>query len=160
MKKKLFRAIFVFVLATIVGCEGGGDSNAGPYGNINSTNETSSSTSSSSSSSSLGTPSQSAVTNAIVGSWSLTENNTTNVWYVHFYKDLNWKITDDAAGFAKRVHGTYTISNNVFQGPMVNPGVGEGKIQGSIVDGSMDFTFIEYWHTPNKTIKYTGYKIK
>jgi hypothetical protein len=42
---------------------------------------------------------------------------------------------------------------------MVNPGVGNGKIEGTFEDNSMTMDFIEYWHTPAKHVPYTGSKI-
>lgn len=94
---------------------------------------------------------------AIAGTWSLTdENNLT--WYIHFNLDGTWKITNDASGVENRVHGTYEFDGSAFSGPMVNPNVGEGKIEGTISGTSITLSFIEYWHTPHKTVGYTGSK--
>ena len=95
---------------------------------------------------------------AIVGTWRLV-SDTGSAWYAHFYKDGNWKISDDAEGNARRVYGTYTCKGVSFSGPMVNPGVGNGKIEGTFEDNSMTMDFIEYWHTPAKHVPYTGSKI-
>lgn len=94
----------------------------------------------------------------IVGSWRLVAESG-SAWYAHFDKDGNWKITDDEAGTARRVYGTYTCNGNSFSGPMINPHVGTGKIEGTFEDGSMTMDFVEYWHTPAKHVPYTGTKL-
>jgi hypothetical protein len=147
MKKFLFMGLVVASVATFVGCEGGGDSNSGPYGN--GSNSSSSSTSSS--------PSDSQ--NQFYGTWELTEVGTSNVWYIHFGNNGNWKITDDKAGAEQRVYGSYNYSGNQFEGPMINPNVGEGKIGGDVTDGVMTLHFKEYWHIPHKIVDYTGTKV-
>jgi hypothetical protein len=95
---------------------------------------------------------------SITGSWKLVSDGG-SAWYAHFSGDGTWKITDDAAGNARRVYGTYSCSGNRFSGPMVNPGVGEGKIEGTWEDGEMTMDFVEYWHTPAKHVPYTGTKM-
>lgn len=145
MFKYFLNSVIALAVAVIIsGCEGGGDSNSGPYGDTDYISSSSSSNNSTD----------------IVGTWSLTENGTGNIWYIHFFSDGNWKITDDAAGTQQRVFGTYTHSGNEFQGPMQNPGVGEGKIGGSITNGGMVLYFREFWHTPHKIVEYSGYKMK
>lgn len=95
---------------------------------------------------------------AIVGSWRLVAGDG-SAWYAHFAEDGNWKITDDLEGTARRVHGTYTFDGTRFSGPMVNPRVGEGKIEGSVDGDAMTMDFIEYWHDPAKHVPYTGTKV-
>ena len=109
--------------------------------------------------SSASSSSSSAETSSdIVGSWRLVAESG-SAWYAHFDKDGNWKITDDEAGTARRVYGTYTCNGNSFSGPMINPHVGTGKIEGTFEDGSMTMDFVEYWHTPAKHVPYTGTKL-
>ncbi len=93
----------------------------------------------------------------IVGTWALTGGGTT--WYAHFRDDGSWGISDDAAGAKPRVHGTYTAADGAFSGPMVNPGTGEGNIKGTYSGTSMSLDFTEYWHSPHKTVHYTGSKL-
>lgn len=95
----------------------------------------------------------------LVGSWRLVAADG-SAWYAHFGGDGNWKITDDAEGAARRVYGTYTCNGSSFAGPMVNPGVGEGKIEGTLdTSSTLSLDFIEYWHTPAKHVPYTGTKL-
>lgn len=147
MLKYFQLAICIAVVCSLVGCEGGGDSNSGPYGNVS--NSSSSTTSSS--------PSDSQ--NQFYGTWELTEVGTSNVWYIHFGNNGNWKITDDKAGAEQRVYGSYNYSGNQFEGPMINPNVGEGKIDGDVTDGVMTLYFEEYWHNPHKIVDFTGTKV-
>ena len=146
MKKFLFIGLVVASVAAFVGCEGGGDSNSGPHGTAGSSN------SSSSSSSSVVTSGK------ILGSWTLT-NNEGHTWYVHFKTDGTYKITDDSAGTDDHVFGNYNFSNDSFTGTMNNPGVGTGEIKGTISGTSIVLNFIEYWHTPHKTVVYKGSKM-
>lgn len=95
---------------------------------------------------------------SLVGTWSLRNGGST--WYIHFGSDNNWKITDDAAGQARRVFGTYSVSGNSFSGPMQNPGTGKGEIRGTVDGSSMTLDFIEHWHTPYKHVPYVGTKIR
>ncbi len=139
-------------LVVSVGCEGDGDN---PYaaklsGNASSSSASASSPSESSSSSPAATSAD------IVGTWALTGAGKT--WYGHFAADGSWKITNDKAGHERRVYGTYTAKNGSFSGPMVNPGTGEGDIQGTYSGTSMELDFTEYWHTPHKVIRYNGTK--
>ena len=90
----------------------------------------------------------------LFGTWSLSNGGET--WYVHFFKDGTWKITDDRAGTAERVHGSYTTNAAAFSGNMVNPGVGTGEINGFHNGNAIRLNFVEYWHTPHKTVVYTG----
>lgn len=147
MFKSFQKLLLVAVAVAIAGCEGGGDSNSGPYGNANT------------SGSSVLTPP--TITNTeIVGTWELTSKDDGSVWYIHFTKNSSWNITDDSSGSKLRVYGTYSMDGNEFQGPMINPNVGEGKIGGNISNGNMVLYFREYWHTPHKTIEYSGTKVK
>jgi hypothetical protein len=148
MKKFVFMGLVVASVAIFVGCEGGEDSNSGPYG-----------TSGSSSSSSTSSSSSVVVTSGkIIGSWSLT-NNEGHTWYVHFNSDGTYKITDDAAGADNHVYGNYSFSNGSFSGSMNNPGVGTGEIKGTISETSITLNFIEFWHIPHKTVVYNGSKM-
>jgi len=91
---------------------------------------------------------------SLFGTWSLS--NGGDVWYVHFFKDGTWKITDDRAGAVERVHGSYSTNAAAFSGNMVNPGVGTGEINGFHNGNAIRLNFIEHWHTPYKTVVYEG----
>ncbi len=138
-------AAMVCAAALWSGCES--SSNDGPYGNEGG-----------SGSSSGGNAAVSG--SVIVGMWELVDSGGSS-WYVTFSSDGTWKITDDRAGNALRVYGTYKVSGSEFSGDMENPGVGTGEIKGTIsADGAtMDFRFIEHWHSPYKEVVYTGTKL-
>lgn len=93
----------------------------------------------------------------VVGAWSLTNGGST--WYIIFGKDGNWTIADNADGSARRVYGTYTVGGNNVSGPMTNPGVGTGEIKATVNGDSITLNFIEHWHTPYKTVPYTGKRL-
>ena len=93
----------------------------------------------------------------LAGTWALSQGGGVE-WYIHFYEDNAWRITNNADGSGQRVLGTYTVSGNTFKGPMQNPGTGVGEIQGTVDGSSLTLDFIEHWHTPHKVIKYTGQK--
>jgi hypothetical protein len=94
----------------------------------------------------------------VTGSWRLTGADG-HTWYIHFDNSGNWKITDDSAGTAQRVYGTYSFKNSKAQGPMKNPGVGTGEIIAAVAGNSMQLDFIEHWHTPHKVVKYSGTRL-
>ena len=91
-------------------------------------------------------PSSKTSSSSIVGTWFLREKSGSG----------SWVIKDKPSDAKSRVHGTYTVSGNSFAGPMKNPGVGTGRIGGTFSGNSMDFTFVEHWHTPHKTVLYSG----
>lgn len=95
---------------------------------------------------------------SIIGTWSLTDS-AGFTWYIHFGADGSWRITDDEAGNERRVFGSYTTSGDSFSGDMRNPGVGTGRISGSTSGTSISLDFVEYWHTPEKHVAYSGDKI-
>ena len=95
---------------------------------------------------------------SIVGSWKLVANDG-SAWYAHFAADGSWKISDDREGNARRVYGTYSCDGKKFSGPMVNPHVGDGKIEGTIDGNAMSMDFVEYWHSPAKHVPYAGTKL-
>jgi hypothetical protein len=102
--------------------------------------------------------SSSSLRNAdIVGTWTLSTG--TSSWYIHFAKEGTWFISDDKGGSARRVYGTYTTDGKNFSGPMVNPGVGTGRISGKIDGNLISLDFVEDWHTPSKHVAYTGEKL-
>ncbi len=98
----------------------------------------------------------------VVGTWALYSGGSIQgniAWYVHFKPDNTYTISDNANGSAERVSGTYQVSGNTVTGPFVNPGVGDGRIDATVTDGVIHLDFVEYWHTPNKVVPYTGTKI-
>lgn len=101
-------------------------------------------------------PSSKTSSSSIVGTWFLKEKSGSGSWYAIFAADGSWVIKDKPSDAKSRVHGTYTVSGNSFAGPMKNPGVGTGRIGGTFSGNSMDFTFVEHWHTPHKTVLYSG----
>lgn len=145
---RLLAAVSLMLFALAAGCEHesrGKNKNATPA-------------QSSSDSSSAAPATAAATSSELVGSWKLVSQDGAS-WYAHFASDGSWKITDDAAGSALRVYGTYSCSGNRYSGPMVNPHVGEGKIEGAFADGALTMDFVEYWHTPAKHVPYTGTKL-
>ena len=94
----------------------------------------------------------------LVGTWKLVGNDG-SFWFAHFAADGSWSISDDAAGAARRVYGTYSAKGASFSGPMVNPNAGDGEIKGTVDGGTMSLDFIEHWHTPYKHVPYTGTKL-
>ena len=94
---------------------------------------------------------------SIVGTWSLSGSGKT--WYITFSNDGSWLISDDKSGAKRRVYGTYSAKNGSFSGPMTNPGVGTGKISGTYSGNSISLDFTEYWHSPAKTVKYSGSRL-
>ena len=97
-----------------------------------------------------------AQSSSIVGTWFLREKSGSGSWYVFFNADGSWYIKDTPSASRTRVSGTYKTSGTKFSGPMKNPGVGTGEISGTFSGNSMDFTFVEFWHDPHKTILYKG----
>ncbi len=97
-------------------------------------------------------------TNNFVGTWRLTSNTDAAFWFALFDKDGTWKISDNADGSGKRVYGSYSVKGTNLNGNMTNPGVGTGSIAATISSDVMTFDFIEHWHNPYKTIRYTGSK--
>lgn len=94
---------------------------------------------------------------AVVGTWSMTRPGRTV--YILFRADGTWTMYENADGTEPIVYGTYTVEGNTIRGPMNNPGVGTGEIY-AIVDGdTMMLDFIEHWHTPYKTVDYTGARL-
>ena len=102
------------------------------------------------------TAGKTASASSIVGTWLLKEKAGSGSWYAIFAADGTWVIKDKPSDAKTRVHGTYAVSGSSFAGPMTNPGVGTGKISGTFSGNSMDFTFVEFWHTPHKTVLYSG----
>lgn len=98
-----------------------------------------------------------SVSGSIVGTWELSDGGTP--WYAHFASDGTWKITDDKGGSKLRVYGSYSTSGNSFKGSMLNPGVGDGEINGTISGKTMSMDFVEHWHTPYKHVAFTGPKL-
>ena len=100
--------------------------------------------------------------NEFVGTWALYDGNTVQgsiVWYVNFREDGTFNITMKADGTGQRVYGTYTVTDGQLVGPFTNPRVGEGRVEATISNGVMHLDFIEYWHTPNKVLPFTGTKL-
>ena len=93
---------------------------------------------------------------SIVGTWFLKEKSGSGSWYAFFNADGSWYIKDTPSASRTRVSGTYKVNGGKFSGPMKNPGVGTGEISGTFSGNSMDFTFVEHWHNPHKTVLYSG----
>jgi major membrane immunogen (membrane-anchored lipoprotein) len=100
--------------------------------------------------------------NAFVGTWALYGGDTIQgsiAWYVNFREDGTYNVTMNADGTGQKVYGTYTVTDGALVGPFTNPRVGEGRVEATITNGVMHLDFIEYWHTPNKVVPYTGSKL-
>jgi len=129
-----------------VGCEHGSPSSGFNYGDSSLPKEEETTT-------------ETTATSSFVGTWKLTPSEGGTSWYAFFYANGSWKICDNADGSSQRVYGSYSVSGATLNGNMTNPGVGTGAIVATVSDGVMTLDFIEYWHTPNKTVRYTGSKI-
>lgn len=92
----------------------------------------------------------------IVGTWKLVEGSSTSGWYAFFEAGGAWYIKDTLSSANKHVYGTYSAKKGSFSGSMVNPGVGTGEINGTYAGDTMTFNFVEHWHSPHKTIVYSG----
>ena len=90
----------------------------------------------------------------VVGTWWISNGN--HGWYITFNKDKSWQISDDAAGNERRVYGTYKVNGKTVRGPRTNPGVGTGEIVATVIEDTIALDFIEHWHTPYKTVHYSG----
>lgn len=109
------------------------------------------------------TPAATDVYSSFYGSWALYAGGTPSgaiEWYVHFNTDKSWTISRNADKSDQIVYGTYTVSSSGFlEGAMVNPGVGDGKIECTISGDVITMDFIEYWWDPAKHLPYAGRKI-
>jgi hypothetical protein len=95
-----------------------------------------------------------------VGTWALYENGTGSIyWYIHFFDNGDWNISNNADGSGRRAFGTYVVSGDTARGPMENPGTGTGEIVATVSGGAMNLDFIEHWHNPYKVLKFTGVKL-
>ena len=145
MKRTVAVALLTMSVALFIGCESS-DSSENVWNGESSSSEQN-----------TGNAASNENNKAIAGTWALTDANNAT-WYIHFNLDGSWKITDDAAGIEYRVSGTYEFDGIDFKGPMVNPNVGEGRIEGQINGDVITLDFVEYWHTPHKVVPYTGVK--
>ncbi len=135
---KIITAALISATLFIVGCESdsNGSFNSGSQdGNSQTTN----------------------ISGDIVGSWDLTATDGSK-FYIHFASNGSFEITDDSAGNVKHITGNYTASGDSFKGNMNNPGVGTGEINGTVSGNTLSLNFIEHWHTPYKTIVFSGVK--
>jgi hypothetical protein len=99
---------------------------------------------------------------SFVGTWTLYSGGAASgspAWYANFNSGGTFNISDNADGSGVRVSGTYTVTDGSLVGPFTNPGVGEGRVEATISDNLLHMNFIEYWHTPNKVVPYTGTKL-
>jgi hypothetical protein len=74
-----------------------------------------------------------------------------------FRADGTWGNYRSPALTAEHCSGTYTQSGTSVTGTGVNPGVGDLDIEATLsADGNtMEYDFIEHWHTPYKHNVYT-----
>ena len=97
-----------------------------------------------------------------IGRWKLVSSSDSTVWYAFFEKNGSWRICNNPDGSEQRAYGSYTVSSNgQLSGNMINPGTGSGNIFASIDGtGKMTFDFEEHWHTPYKTLRFSGVKTR
>ena len=149
MTQNLHRLTVAFIglisLGIIAGCEHDAPK-SDPFGTNNTKTPTTTTTT---------TPSSSN----FVGTWKLTSTTDGASWFAIFNNNGTWKISDNANGSGQRVYGSYSTNGANLSGNMINPGVGTGNIVATIYKGVMTFDFVEHWHTPYKTIRYTGSKL-
>ncbi|MGA0333062.1 MAG: hypothetical protein ACO3N7_03550 [Kiritimatiellia bacterium] len=130
----LFRLLFLLIPVFFFGCDLGGSSGGGGGGGGG----------------------------EFVGTWALYNGRTLSgriVSYVHFKDDNTLFISNNADGSGVRVTGTYMVSGGELLGPFSNPPTGDGRIEARIDNGTLIMDFIEYWHTPEKTIPLSGRKL-
>jgi len=102
---------------------------------------------------------------SFVGDWALWLNGTDlngppNFYYVHFRDDGSFFMSLNPDGSGQLGVGTYTVSDGLLVGPFSHPGVGDGRVEATLNDdGTMNYNFIEYWHTPNKVNPCTGKRL-
>ena len=105
----------------------------------------------------------SASSSSYIGSWAMhpgTEASGTIDFYIHFNSDKSFTISRNPDKSDQIIYGTYTIDgSNFLEGPMVNPGVGDGKVECRISNGVITMDFIEYWHEPAKHLAFACNKI-
>ena len=93
-----------------------------------------------------------------VGTWQIHEAGGAP-WFVHFGADGTFFFSSAADGSGAGTTSTYTVSGGQAVGEFTNPGVGDGRIEATITDGTLNMNFIEYWHTPYNVVVYTGFKL-
>lgn len=96
---------------------------------------------------------------AFVGTWQLYKGKELGgdpIWYVHFRGDGTFFFSNFPDGTKVRSTGTYTVSGGQLTGPFANPPTGNGRVEAKLVGSMLDLDFIEYWHTPNKVVPYSG----
>lgn len=101
-------------------------------------------------------------TSSFTGSWAMHENDAGGAiaFYIHFNADKTFTISRNPDKSDQIIYGTYTVDGSGFlEGPMVNPGTGEGKIECRLSNGVITMDFIEYWHTPSKHLAFSCNKI-
>jgi hypothetical protein len=103
--------------------------------------------------------------NSVVGTWAVTEGTTPSAatattWW-EFRSDGTFTYFNDAALTSEHLSGTYVQDGNRFFGPFVNPGVGNGDIDGTLSDDGQTFqmNFIEHWHSPSKVVPQAGARL-
>ena len=96
-----------------------------------------------------------------IGSWAMHENDSNGAiaFYIHFNSDKTFTISRNADKSDQIIYGTYSLSGSALEGPMVNPGVGDGKIVCSMSNSVISMDFIEYWHDPAKHLAFVCNKI-
>lgn len=109
-----------------------------------------------------GTPAATTSTTSYTGSWAMHEGDTSGAiaFYIHFNADKTFTISRNPDKSDQIISGTYTVDGSGFlEGPMVNPGVGDGKIECRLNSEVITMDFIEYWHEPAKHIAFACTKI-
>ena len=102
---------------------------------------------------------------SVVGTWAVTEGTsvtpeTATSWWV-FYSDGNFTYFNNPELTSVHLTGTYTADGSTFAGSFVNPGVGDGNIDGVVSDDGKTFQmdFIEHWHDPSKHVPLAGVRL-
>ena len=103
--------------------------------------------------------------NSVVGVWGVREGSsvtpeTATTWW-EFRSDGTYTYYNDAGLTSEHLSGTYVQDGNRFYGPFVNPGVGNGDIDGTLSDDGQTFqmNFIEHWHSPSKVVPQAGVRL-
>ena len=89
-----------------------------------------------------------------VGQWHVSGSQGN--YYVTFNDDGSVIMADEPNG-GPHLAGTYSVSGDTASGPLNNPGVGEAEFIATLTgDNTMDFEFIEHWHSPYKHVPLAG----
>ena len=145
MYKNILRLMYLFVMVGFVASCGGGGSDNDQVPEI--IEEV------------TATPVNETATSKFIGTWLIQKEDSSSYWI--FFADgvFAKKRAGRPADSANHFLGTFSVKDGVLTGNFSNPGVGTGKIEGTIgADGKFLMNFIEFWHNPPKVVPCVGVK--